>query len=59
MTVAVVAILGWDTAIARADPQASKAAEAQAAAEEAPGLRQKVANLQQDLETSRTREQAL
>jgi len=52
--VAVVAMLGWDTAITRADQQASKAAAAQATE-----LQQQVTALQRELASSKEREQAL
>jgi len=52
--VAVVAMLGWDTAITRADQQTSKAAAAQATA-----LQQQVTALQRELTSSKEREQAL
>jgi len=48
-TVAVVAMLGWDTAIHRADQQTTRAAALQAAADKTTGLQQKVETLQQDL----------
>ncbi len=57
--VAVVAMLGWDTAITRADQQASKAAAVQAAAAQATGLQQQVTALQRELASSKEREQTL
>ena len=56
--VAVVAMLGWDTAIHRADGQTTRAAALQAAADQAAGLQQKVATLQQGLADARERERA-
>lgn len=57
--VAVVAMLGWDTAIHRADEQTTRAAALQTAADQTTGLQQKVATLQQDLTDARGQEQAL
>jgi len=57
--VAVVAMLGWNSAITRADQQASKVTAAQAAAAQAPGLQQKVTALQREVASSKKREQAL
>ena len=57
--VAVVAMLGWDTAIHRADQQTTRAAALQAAADQVAGLQQRVAALQQDLADVRGHEQNL
>jgi len=57
--VAVVAMLGWDTAIHRADQQTTRAAALEAAADQTTGLQQKVATLQQDLTDARGHERAL
>ncbi len=62
--VAIVAMLGWNSAITRADQQTSKAAEAQAAeaqaaAAQATVLQQQVASLQRELASSKERGQAL
>jgi len=57
--VAVVAMLGWNSAITRADQQTSKAAAAQAAAEQATQLQQQVTALQREVASSKEREQAL
>ena len=58
-TVAVVAMLGWDTAIHRADQQTTRAAALQAAADQATGLQQQVATLQRDLTDARGHGQTL
>jgi len=57
--VAVVAMLGWNSAITRADQQTSKAAAAQVAAAQAAELQQQVTALQRELASSKEREQAL
>ena len=57
-TVAVIAMLGWDTAIRRADEQTTRAVALQAAADQAAGLRERTATLQQDLTDARGHEQA-
>ncbi len=59
VTVAAVAMLGWNSAITRADQQTSKAAAAQAAAAQAAGLQQQVTALQREVASSKEREQAL
>ncbi len=59
VVVAAVAMLGWNSAITRADQQASKAAAAQAAAVRATELQQQVTALQREVASSKEREQAL
>ena len=56
---AVVAMLGWNTAIHRADEQTARAVALQAAADQATGLKENVAALQKNLADARTREDAL
>jgi DNA repair exonuclease SbcCD ATPase subunit len=57
--VAVVAMLGWNSAITRADQQTSKAAAAQLAAAQTAELQQQMTALQRELASSKEREQAL
>lgn len=57
--VAVIAMLGWDRAIHRADEQTTRAAALQAAARETASLRQTFTSLQPDLTDARGHEQAL
>lgn len=59
VTAAVVAMLGWNTAISYADQQAAKASAAQSAAARVPGLEQQVTALQNGLAAGKEREQAL
>jgi hypothetical protein len=59
LIVAVVAMLGWNTAITRADQQTSKAAAAQATASHADGLQQQVEALRQEIASRKTHDQAL
>ena len=59
VVVAAVAMLGWNSAITRADQQTSKATAAQAGAEQATQLQQQVTALQRELASSKEREQAL